>query len=147
MNTVLIGCKLPHGLRFQGSQGQEITLNGMNTAVIDGGFGLTHVDEDEAALFFATHAEAAYVKSQAVFSFQTDAVDDIADMGTDLAGEKTGFEGLNPEKPAPGMEAQDDKELKQALNMKRPVNAKAPKSKADKTAAAKLGAALAAKAA
>ncbi len=142
MSTVLIGCKLPHGITFKGSEGQAITLNGMNRSMIEGGYGLTHVDESEAALFFATHADFAPVVSQAIFTHQTDSVGDLHDMSLDLQGEKTGFEGLDPAKPAPGLKPDEKQALDDtALREKPPV--RAPQSKADK-AAARAAAALAA---
>jgi hypothetical protein len=109
--TVVIGCKLPHGLSFMGQAGQRIVLNGMNTSAIAGGHGITHVDEDEAAIFFATHKDFGPVKNNAIFYHGTDKVEDVAAMAEELKDEKTGFEGLDPTKPAPGLEIGDGQKL------------------------------------
>jgi hypothetical protein len=111
MATVIIGCKLPHGLTFKGQKGQRITLNGMNTSPIAGGHGITHVDEDEAAVFFATHADFAPVKNNAIFYNQSDRIEDVAAMAQELKDEKTGLEGLDPSAPAPGLKAEDGQAL------------------------------------
>lgn len=140
MSTVLIGCKLPHGIVVKGIQGQDIKLNGMNTSMVAGGYGLTNVDADEAAVFFATHSDFAPVANNAIFTHQTDKVSDIIAIGEELQGEKTGFEGLNPETPVPGLKPEDRQATSDAaLPQKPPVQA--PKSKADKAAAQQLAAA------
>ena len=38
MSQVIIGCKLPQGIIVKDSHGQNITINGMNTALIAGGY-------------------------------------------------------------------------------------------------------------
>lgn len=124
MSTVAIGCKLPHGLTFKGQKGQNITLNGMNTTSIIGGHGITHVDENEAAIFFATHSEYAPVKSKAIFYNKT--VDDLNAQARELVDEKTGFEGLNPSAPTPGMKPEDGQVFDDSkLKVKRGVVKKA----------------------
>ncbi len=103
-NTVVVGCKLPHGLTFTTPDGRKVTLNGMNTAVIAGGHGITRVNENDAAIFFATHKTFAPVVSKAIFYNDSDKVEDLAAMAVELKNEKTGFEGLDPTAPAPGLE-------------------------------------------
>lgn len=140
MNTIIIGCKLPHGIVLHGTAGQAIKLNGMNTSLIEGGFGLTHVDADEAAFLFAQYADFDPIKSQAIFSHGTNVVADVADMAADLAEVKTGFEGMDPDKPAPGLQPEDDGKLdkQKAEAQAKPRPARAPKSAADKAAAKEL---------
>lgn len=134
MSTVIIGCKLPHGLTFKGSQGQNITLNGMNTSLVQGGHGLTHVDADEAAMFFANYADYDPIKNNAIFTHHTADVRDVAALAEELQEERTGFEGLDPNKPAPGLKPDEKQALDDSkLGDKPPV--RAPKSKADKAAA------------
>lgn len=135
MSTVIIGCKLPNGIVLHGTEDQPILLNGMNTAMIQGGYGLTHVDEIEAAYLFSAYKDFAPVVSKAIFTHNTDKVGDILAMGTDLQGERTGFEGMDPTKPAPGLKPDGDmdKQLAQAQQIAPPV--RAPKAKADKAAA------------
>lgn len=140
MNTVIIGCKLPHGIVLHGTAGQEIKLNGMNSALIAGGFGLTHVDESESAYLFAQYDDFGPFKSNAIFSYQTDSVADVAALGADLSDVQTGFEGMDPDKPAPSMEPENKEQLDKAKEdaERKPRPAIAPKSKADKAAAKAL---------
>lgn len=134
MTTVIIGCKLPHGLTFIGSQGQKITLNGMNTSLIQGGYGLTNVDDGEAALFFANHSEYDPVKNNAIFTHNTASVADVHAIAEELKDERTGFEGLDPSKPAPGLKPEAKQALDDSAISEKP-KARAPMSKADKAAA------------
>ncbi len=115
---VVIGCKLPHGLQVNAraavdpGPGKSATpahaaiketlfLNGGNdeSAKQAGGFGLTMVDKAAAEAFMSTHADAEYVINDLVFMEKNLA--SATALGRELAGEKTGFEGLNPEKPDP----------------------------------------------
>ncbi len=137
--TVVIGCKLPHGLTFKGSESQDITLNGMNTALVTGGHGITHVDESEANRFFKVYEDFAPVTSLAIFYNGSAKVSDLAAMGHELRGEKTGFEGLDPAKPAVGLKPEEKQALDDSkIATKPPVRAAA--SKADKDAARELAA-------
>lgn len=154
MNT-LIGCKLPHGITLNGSQDQPIELNGMNKSLVLGGFGLTHVDENEAAFLFATYAEFGPFVSKAIFTYETDSVADLVDMAADLKGEKTGFEPINPDQPVDPKTAaankiapDDPKKLDAAKEQaeRNPVPTRAPKSAADKAAAKEAKALTAGKA-
>ena len=142
-NTILIGCKLPNGIKFKGSDGEYIHINGLNTSLIVGaGFGLTHVDAGEWAIFTATHTDFAPLLTNAIFTCESDKVADIASMGDELAGERTGFEGLDPTRPAPNLKPENEKAVKEAVQAKRTSNAKTPQSKADKAAALELAATL-----
>lgn len=140
MSTVIIGCKLPHGITLKGTNGQPIVLNGMNTSLVAGGFGLTHVDEDESAYLFAVYEDFGPFKSKAIFSNGTDKVADVRDIAIDLADIKTGFEGMDPDKPAPGMKPEDEKQLEKAKEavQRAPRPTRAPKAAADKAAANEL---------
>ena len=138
MATVLIGCKLPHGIVLKGSAGQDIKLNGVNTSLVAGGFGITHVEENEAAYLFAVYEDFAPVKSQAIFTHETAKVADLKALAADLSSVPTGFEGIDPTAPAAGLkpEANVDKQLEAAEKAPRPT--KAPASPADKAAANEL---------
>lgn len=135
--TVIIGCKLPHGITLRGPNGEDITLNGANTSLVAGGFGLTHVDEDVAAYLGAVYEEHSAFQNKAIFDVGSGKVSDVVAAGRELADERTGFEGLNPDAPAPGVKAEDagqlDKALEQAEAKPRP--ARAPKAAIDKAAA------------
>jgi hypothetical protein len=138
MNT-LIGCKLPNGITLNGTQGQGIELNGVNKSLVAGGFGLTYVDENEAAFLFAQYREFSPFVSKAIFSYETDKVADLVAMADDLKGEKTGFEAINPDVPAADKKLlpADEKQLDQAKEQaeRNPVPVRAPASAADKAAA------------
>lgn len=136
MGTIVIGCKLPHGLNFKGMAGQTITLNGTNTSLIAGGHGITNVDEDEWACFAATHVEFSPIKSGAIFTHGTASIHDLHDIAADLVDEPTGFEGLNPDKPVKGLKAED----KQATTGAELRPAKAVGKKADAAARASAAA-------
>jgi hypothetical protein len=144
MSTILIGCKLPHGVKFKGADGEYIHINGLNTCALSGPgvFGITHVDETEWALFVSTHTDFVPLLNNSIFTVGNTSVADIAAMADDLSGEKTGFEGLNPHKPAPNLEAENKKVVDEALNQTRTSAAKKPRNKADKAAAAELAANL-----
>lgn len=136
---VLIGCKLPHGITLNGPHG-PVTLNGMNTSRIAGGFGMTTVDGDVAAYLGAVYEDHSAFKSNAVFVSDSYKVAEIAAMARELQDEKTGFEGLDPEKPAPGVQVESDASLKKAIqqNETAPRPVKAPEAPADKAAALEL---------
>lgn len=135
--TVLIGCKLPHGITLSGPNGEDIKINGMNTSLVAGGFGLTHVSEDIAAYLGAVYEDHSAFQSKALFPVASNKVADAVAMARELADERTGFEGLNPEAPAPGMEAADPKQVDQlkAAAEAQPRPAIAPAAPADKAAA------------
>ena len=99
-NTVLVGCKLPNGVVLHGTKNQPIHINGMNTSLVAGGYGITTVDAVEWAYIEAIYADYAPVVSKAIFSHGTANVNDVIDMAGDLRNVKTGLEGMNPENPA-----------------------------------------------
>jgi len=138
MATVLIGCKLPHGIVLKGSAGQDIKLNGVNTSLVAGGFGLTHVDDSEWAYLSAIYEDFDPFKSNAIFTHNTAKVADLKAIAAELSDIKTGFEGIDPTAPAAGLkpEANVEKQLEAAEKAPRPT--KAPASPADKAAANEL---------
>lgn len=138
MATIVIGCKLPHGIELSGSQGQKIKLNGVNTSLVAGGFGITHVDKAEAAYLFSVYEDFGPFKSNAIFTNEDAKVANLADLANDLKNEPTGFEAMDPSKPGKGLEAETnvDKALEQAERQPRP--SKAPAAPADKAAANEL---------
>jgi len=146
--TILVGCKLPNGLTVYGTQKQPITLNGMNTCMIMGGYGVTHVDADEHAFIFAVYAEHDAFKSQAIFTADSAKVDDIISLGDELRDEKTGLEGIDPANP--GEKGGDgdllkpsDKQVVRMAEEPATVRVKNVKNAADKAAAAELASKLA----
>lgn len=139
---VLIGCKLPHGLTVEGPNKEKITLNGMNTSLVAGGFGITHVDEDAAAYIGAVYEEHHAFLNNAVFMVSSPKVAELAAAARELDGERTGFEAMDPENPAPGLKVDDEQAsaVKKALaeNERQPRPTRAPAAPEDKAAANEL---------
>lgn len=138
MSTVLVGCRLPCGITLDGTAG-PVTLNGTNTSMIDGGCGLTHVDATEWLYLSAVYAEHSAFKSEAVFNYKdSNAVADVLAINAELKDEKTGFEALDPTKPAPGLTPEDPTKLREMINKNRTgvkVPAKKAANKQDQAAA------------
>lgn len=105
--TVTVGCKLPNGLvcemgKFGDEDYKSVTLNGANSAVVHGGYGITDgVDESFWNAWKKKHARLSFVQKGLVF-----AVGDIAsarDHALDLSALKTGLEPLDPMKKVTGL--------------------------------------------
>lgn len=110
--TVLVACKLPCGLVLDGIGGENsIVLNGMNTALLPGAPGLTHVPEHEWSYIQAAYADHAAFKSQSVFASGSDKVADAMAQATELSDERTGFEGLDPKSPSARVKPHDEQKL------------------------------------
>lgn len=136
--TVLIGCRLPSGITLDGSLGQRIDINGLNTSMIQGGVGLTHVPDTEWLYLKESYKEHSAFKSQAVFAYKSSSnVADVMGMAADLAEVKTGLEGIDPSAPDKNLKPEDPGKLKQELNKNAGVKpaAKTPANVADQVAA------------
>lgn len=143
-NTVLVGCRLPSGITLDGTAG-PITLNGTNTSMIEGGCGLTHVDPTEWLYLSNVYAEHSAFKADAVFHYKdSNKVADVLAVNDELKDEKTGFEGLDPHKPAPNLQPEDPAKLKQELNKNQGVKVPAKKAatKQDQAAAVEAASGL-----
>ncbi len=141
MAKVLIGCKLPSGisLAIDGTEdGERLVLNGMNTSLVAGGYGITSVEQSVADAFFAKYKDFAPVKAKAIFTHGTDKVPDLVDLGTDLEGQKTGLEGLDPNAPAPGLSEVEDAKARRAKTVTGEPPVRAPASAEDKAAAVEV---------
>lgn len=138
MASIVVGCKLPHGIVLKGSVGQNVVINGMNTSLIPGGFGVTTVDESEWAYLSAVYEDLAPFKSDAIFTGGKGKIADLKAVAAELVDVPTGFEGVDPTKPAAGLKPDEsvDKQLELAERQQRPT--KAPASPADKAAANEL---------
>lgn len=109
-DTVIVGCKLPHGLEVQ-IGGKTVVLNGANSSTIVGGYGLTPgVDKAAFDEWLATYADFPAVQKELIFAQATEK--SAAAQANEQAAEKTGFEGLDPKKPAPGIEPDPDQQQK-----------------------------------
>lgn len=109
-DTVVVGCKLPNGLEIL-LGGKSVVLNGANSAAIIGGYGLTG-DVDKAAFeeWLLDFADAPFVKNELVFAQANER--SAKSKAEENAKEKTGLEGLDPKKPAPGIEPDPDQKQK-----------------------------------
>lgn len=107
-DTVIVGCKLPHGLETV-MGGKTVVLNGNNSTDLAGGYGLTR-DVDKAAFeqWLVDFADFEPVKRGLIFANTSER--SVKAEATEKADEKTGLEGLNPDAPAPGIKPADTKE-------------------------------------
>jgi hypothetical protein len=119
---VTIACKLPHGLLIEvGTPGLEnyhrYELNGTYTGsrkgkpqslVIDG-YAFTSIPEDAWIEWSKNHRGAQYLKNRAVYCESS--IEGAQAAALTDGSLVTGFERLNPDKPAPGIEP-DNEHLK-----------------------------------
>ena len=106
-NTVTVGCKLPNGLVLEFG-GKSVEVNGANSSVIIGGYGLT--EGVDAAFFDAwmeAHEAMPFVRNQLIFA-QSKTADAQAEA-TEKAGKKTGFEGMGADTMPAGVTVSTDK--------------------------------------
>ena len=101
---VTVGCKLPNGLIIHVGD-DKVSLNGQNSSNVIGGHGLTQVDKDFWDVWILDHADFTPVKAGLIFaqSNEKKASSEAIEKEANLSG----FEGLNPKAPAPGI-APDD---------------------------------------
>ncbi|MDA8485853.1 hypothetical protein NNO07_22530 [Pseudomonas resinovorans] len=106
MATVIVGCKLPHGLQVN-LGGVKVVLRGANSSRILGGFGITRdVDKDLIEGWLKAEAKNPIVANGMVFIATTDREADKA--ASEREGEKSGFEGIDPKKPGKDLKKADD---------------------------------------
>ncbi len=118
-NTVSVGCKLPNGMHLDITQVGEplkrVTLKGINSLTqgaiirpaVRGGFAITeNVPKEFFEEWMRTHKEHPAVKNNLIFFHaQTESVKDMAE---DLNDVEHGFEPIDPNKPAPGIETRKE---------------------------------------
>lgn len=102
--TVTVGCKLPNGLHLD-HNGKRVTLNGTNSGNLIGGHGLTVVDKDFFDAWLAGHKDYAPVKAGLIFAHANE--NNARAEAKEKEKNKSGLEGLDPEKPAPGIKKAD----------------------------------------
>jgi hypothetical protein len=100
MPQVTVGCKLPNGLHLDHA-GKRVTLNGTNSTEIIGGHGLTLVDKEFFDAWYETHREYPAVKQGLIFAHDKEG--STRAEAKEKASNKSGFEGINPEKPGHGV--------------------------------------------
>lgn len=109
-NTIVIGCRLPHGLVLSVPGAQDVTLNGANKSPAfqyDGAvivlnpehYGSTEVDKSFWDTWLSLNPEFPAVKSGALFVANSQR--DADAKNRELLAEKTGFEAMA--KSAPGV--------------------------------------------
>jgi hypothetical protein len=112
--TVIIGCRLPHGvvLRHPVKQDATVELKGLNSATI---IGTEHVTTEIDAQFWAdwkaANANSDLTKSNAVFEAKS--LSDAAAIAREISDETTGLEPLRTDgkdKRAKGVKKADNKD-------------------------------------
>lgn len=116
-NTVFVGCKLPNGLHLDSADADatpgvapdeknRVTLNGTNSLYVNGillptstGYGITEVDSDFFNDWMARHKDFPPVKNGLIFAMSNEA--DANKEAKSRASVKSGFEGVDPNKPDP----------------------------------------------
>lgn len=95
--TVVIGCKLPHGLVLS-HKGVKVTLEGMNKSKIIGATYVTNmVDAEFWAAWKLENKDFQPLKSNSIF--EASGVRVAEDKAKELVKEKTGFEPMPKEVP------------------------------------------------
>lgn len=110
MAQITVGCKLPHGIHMD-VDGRRVTLNGSNSASIvdtDGvKTGLTTVDKDFYEHWISIHKDAPYIKGGLIFANENPGK--VKGEAAEKKKIKTGFEGLDGDKPAKDITKADGK--------------------------------------
>lgn len=95
--TVVVGCKLPHGLIIQHA-GRKVVLAGSNAEGAIGGYGLTRgVDKEFFEGWLKDHASFEPVAKDLVFAVGQESA--ARGTASERKGEKNGFEPLDPTNP------------------------------------------------
>lgn len=93
--TVIVGCKLPHGIILEHPMdpSKTIEIKGQNKVVIIGAdYATTEVDGDFFEQWLAVNKEFPAVKSGAIFVAKSSA--DVAAVAKEFAERETGFEPM-----------------------------------------------------
>ena len=108
MATVIVGCKLPHGIHAE-LGGKVVTLVGANSSSIIGGFGITReVDKDFIDGWLKAEAKNPIVANGLVFVAGNDREAEKA--AAEREKEASGFEGLDQKNPGKGLKPADAEE-------------------------------------
>lgn len=117
--TVTVACKLPHGLHIQIREiektrdgeiskgiGPVVTLNGANHDEAIAGHGFTpDVDKEFFDKWLSQNKEQPFVKNKLVFAQEKEG--SAKAQAKDQKGNKTGFEGIDPQKPGDGIKPEN----------------------------------------
>lgn len=106
MALITVGCKLPHGLHLDVG-GTRVTLLGTNKSNVIGGHGITEgVEESFFKKWLVQNKDSAAVKNGLIFAHEK--VENTKAEAIEKANNRNGFEGIDPNKPAPGVEPTDE---------------------------------------
>jgi hypothetical protein len=112
MKTCTIGCKLPNGLIIEiGKPGdpnyRQQKLNGKNSALVIGGYGLTeNVDEALFDAWAEKNKLLSFMRQGLIFKQKN--TDEAKAQAIDTADKRTGLEPLNPKDMPKGLAADKD---------------------------------------
>lgn len=102
MPQVTVACKLPHGLIIQIPGAAPVRLNGANSSNVIGGHGLTEgVDKEFFDKWASIYKDFKPLKLGLIFAQEKAA--SAQAQAKEQAANKTGFEGLDPQNPTPGV--------------------------------------------
>jgi len=101
MANVSVACKLPHGLVLSIEGKPSVTLAGANHPDAVAGFGITRVDKDFFEAWSGIHKDFIPLTKGLIFAQERS--DSLRAEANEKTSEKTGFEGLNPQNPGPGL--------------------------------------------
>lgn len=104
-DMVTVACKLPQGLTIPLPDGTTLTLNGTHSPFAIAGHGMTDVKSGVWAIVEAEYASAPWLTNELVFAMGDK--DSAVDKAEDRKNEKTGFDPVDPLKPAPGLTKAD----------------------------------------
>ncbi len=105
--TVVVGCKLPNGIIIH-HMGKAHTLLGSNSSDIVGGYGMTVMDKELFDAWYDAHKDYQPVKQGLIFAHEKP--ESAKAIAKERGKVKSGFEGLDPNAPAPGLAPMSDKE-------------------------------------
>lgn len=114
-DTVTVGCKLPHGLHLdiynadaktpeeRATVIARHTINGQNSQEIVGGHGITlGVPKAHFEQWMALNKNSAAVRNGLIFAHEN--AQSAVREAQEKKDTKSGFEGIDPAKPGPGVE-------------------------------------------
>ena len=106
MSTVTVACKLPNGLVLDipGAKA-PVVLNGANHPEAIAGHGLTEVDADFWAAWTKLYSDFQPLTKEMIFAQGSER--SAAAKAKERKDEKSGLEGLDPEKPAAGIKPEN----------------------------------------
>lgn len=105
MTTVTVACKLPNGLVLDLPDRPPVVLKGANHVDAVAGHGLTEVDSGFWEAWTKLYADFLPLKKEMIFAQNTER--SAVAKAKERKDEKTGLEGLDPEKPGKGIKPEN----------------------------------------